>query len=254
VTAEADLGLEPLTARSVLLSVLLGSHPPVLAVRTLVRTAELFGISEGAARVALSRLGADGDVVADGGKYQLSPRLLERQTRQDSWLRPATRPWRGAWETAVASPERRGPADRAALGDDMARLRLAELRPGVWIRPDNLMREWPKEVAERAWRFESRPRFDVPPPRVMVAQLWDLGRWASTAQLLIETLEATHQAAGRFVIGAAMVRHLGDDPVLPPSLLPRGWPGSRLRSMYRAYRREVGDLLGRQRARHDGPG
>jgi phenylacetic acid degradation operon negative regulatory protein len=133
----------------------------------------------------------------------------------------------------------------------MARLRLAELRPGVWIRPDNLIREWPREVAERAWRFESRSRFDVPPPRAMVARLWDLERWARTAESLIEALGASHEPAERLVIGAAMVRHLGDDPVLPPSLLPGGWPGPRLRSRYADYRREVGDLMGRQRGRLD---
>jgi DNA-binding transcriptional regulator PaaX len=47
-----------LPARSVLLSILLGSHPPRLPVRSLVHTAGLFGIAEGTARVALSRLSA----------------------------------------------------------------------------------------------------------------------------------------------------------------------------------------------------
>ena len=51
--APGALRLAPLTARSVLLSVLLGSHPPELPVRALVGAAELFGISHGSARVAL---------------------------------------------------------------------------------------------------------------------------------------------------------------------------------------------------------
>ncbi|MDQ3757078.1 MAG: PaaX domain-containing protein, C- domain protein, partial [Actinomycetota bacterium] len=44
----------PLTARSVLLSTLLGAHPPELPVQVLVRSGELFGMAEGTVRVALS--------------------------------------------------------------------------------------------------------------------------------------------------------------------------------------------------------
>ncbi|HTM83612.1 MAG TPA: PaaX family transcriptional regulator C-terminal domain-containing protein, partial [Mycobacterium sp.] len=45
---------------------------------------------------------------------------------------------------------------------------------------------------------------------------------------------------------AAMVRHLGCDPVLPPELLPPDWPGERIRCRYAefadelAMRRDVG--------------
>ncbi len=61
-----ELGLRPLTTRSVLLSTLLGAHPPRLRARHLVRVGRLFGIAEGTVRVALSRMVADGDVVQEG--------------------------------------------------------------------------------------------------------------------------------------------------------------------------------------------
>jgi phenylacetic acid degradation operon negative regulatory protein len=51
----------PLTARSVLASVLLGTDPPWLPTPLLVRTSALFGICEGSTRSALSRLVAAGD-------------------------------------------------------------------------------------------------------------------------------------------------------------------------------------------------
>ena len=44
---DEQLGLRPLTARSVLLSALLGTTPPRLPVGRLVRAAELFGITIG---------------------------------------------------------------------------------------------------------------------------------------------------------------------------------------------------------------
>jgi phenylacetic acid degradation operon negative regulatory protein len=44
---------------------------------------------------------------------------------------------------------------------------------------------------------------------------------------------------GRFVVAAAMVRHLLTDPVLPPELLPAEWPGAALRSAYHDFAAEL---------------
>jgi phenylacetic acid degradation operon negative regulatory protein len=248
--------LPALTARSVILSVLLGSHPPLLPVRTLVHTAELFGVSEGTARVALSRLVSDGDVVAEGGRYRLSTRLVQRQQDQDDSLRPVTKPWRGGWELAVAHPDLGSAAARNALGADLGRIRLAEIRTGVWGRPDNLARSWPPELANRTLRFAGHlDTRSGPEPGFrssdLVTRLWDLDGWAKTANLLMATMDARSAPADRFVTAAAMVRHLRSDPVLPPSLLPEGWPGPRLREMYLEYRHELALLLADQREDND---
>lgn len=186
------LGLQPLTARSVILSVLLGTHPPLLPVRSLVRTTELFGITEGTTRVALSRLVADHEVVADGSRYGLSDRLMARQGRLDEGRAPATRPWRGSWEMAVTAPTSGDGAGRdgsgsaatgrAALAAELSALRLGELRSGVWARPTNLRREWPSSLRDRVWRFEVRT-IDSPggwrpaQPKELAADLWDLEGW-----------------------------------------------------------------------------
>lgn len=248
MTTKEQVDLRPLTARSVILSVLLGSHPPLLPVRFLVAAGELFGISAGTTRVALSRLSADGDVVPDGTYYRLNARLLDRQQRQDSGLRPATKAWRGGWELAVAGPDVRTAPDRTALGAELVDLKLAELRPGVWVRPDNLMREWPPEVSARAWRFDSRSGFDQATATEVVAGLWDLSGWAATAEVLLSTLADAVQPADRFVVAAAMIRHLQHDPMLPHTLLPPRWPATRLRGAYYAYQRQLTELLREQRA------
>jgi phenylacetic acid degradation operon negative regulatory protein len=240
-------GAAPLTARSVILSVLLGSHPPYLPVRTLVRTTELFGISEGTARTALSRLTSDGDVIASGGMYHLSPRLLQRQWDQDSSLRPRTRSWRGLWEIAVLIPGS-GP-EKASPAADLTKLRMAELRPGVWVRPDNLIRDWPDAVHERALRFSGRGDLGGRRPADVVAHLWDLRSWTSDADALVAAMDATAELAERFVIAAAMVRHLRSDPILPTQLQPEDWAGGRLRAAYDRYRRELGRLLEKERER-----
>ena len=59
-----NLHRQQLTARSVIASTLLGTDPPVLSGRILVRAAALFGITEGAARVALSRMVAAGELTS----------------------------------------------------------------------------------------------------------------------------------------------------------------------------------------------
>jgi phenylacetic acid degradation operon negative regulatory protein len=244
------LGLQPLTARSVILSVLLGTHPPRLPVKILVRTAELFGISEGTTRVALSRLTADGDVLAEDRGYRLTARLLDRQRQQDEGHHPVTRPWTGGWEVAIASPEVRSAGDRLALGSELATLRLAELRQGVWVRPDNLVRAWPSDLSGRALRFDAAAGFEDPPAPALAATLWDLEAWAERAERLIAALESVEDMAQRFMVATAMVRHFRDDPVLPPELLPPGWPGSALRDAYAGYEAELGELLRRERDRH----
>ena len=38
-----------------------------------------------------------------------------------------------------------------------------------------------------------------------------------------------------FVLSAAVLRHFGLDPLLPRELLPRHWPGERLRLEYDSY-------------------
>jgi phenylacetic acid degradation operon negative regulatory protein len=250
-SAPDALDLRPLTARSVILSVLLGSHPPALPVRMLLRTVALFGVTEGTARVALSRLAAEGEVIADGGSYRLSDRLVGRQQAQDETLRPDTKRWRGAWEVAVAKTSVRGAGERSALDADMGRLRLAELRPGVWLRPDNLLRSWPAQVEDQAWRLESRADFRPSGAAEVVAGLWDLDGWAADAEALIQAMAEAGEPARRFELAAAMVRHLRRDPMLPPALLPDRWPGSRLRGVYDAYRSELGALISAERGRQD---
>lgn len=244
------LGLRPLTARSVVLSVLLGTHPPHLPVRTLVRTAELFGITEGTTRVALSRLCADGDVIAEDRGYRLTARLLARQRRQDEGHHPETHEWDGRWEIAIAAPEVRSAADRIAIGNELTALRLAELRPGVWARPSNLKRDWPPELQDRALRFTATASFARPSASELAASLWDLDGWARRAIELLSALRGSVDRAHRFMVTTAMVRHLADDPVLPEELLAADWPGADLRQAYADYEIELSEMLRQERSRH----
>ncbi len=235
-----QLDLPPLTARSVVLSTLLGAHPPELPVSALVRVGELFGIADGTLRVALTRLVAAGDLTASGGTYRLTGRLLERQRRQDESRSPRTRAWRGRWEIAVVSAERRSAGERAALRAELGALRLAALRDGVWIRPANLVREIPAPVADHCTLAEGEIRGE---PRALAASLWDLDSWSATARAVLEAMAGATSPAKRITIAAAIVRQMVDDPLLPAELMPGDWPGPALRDAYDAFGLEFSDRL-----------
>jgi phenylacetic acid degradation operon negative regulatory protein len=225
-----------MTARSVLLSVLLGTDPPRLPVQRLVRTTELFGIAEGTTRTALSRMAAAGEVEAGDGWYAIAAdRLLARQARQTASRAARTRPWRGGrWRQAVVVADgRRAAADRAALRTTLAAARLAEQREGVWLRPDNLERATEPAVEELRWST-TVPDGDH---AALAAELWDLDDWAARAADLRQRMEATppSELADGFVLSADILRHLQADPLLPAELLPDGWPGSALRAEYDRY-------------------
>jgi phenylacetic acid degradation operon negative regulatory protein len=239
--SRADAALRPLAARSVVLSLLLGAHPPEVPVRDIVRTAEAFKISEATLRVALTRMVSTGDLLRTASTYRLADRLLDRQRRQDEALQPRTIAWRGRWEMAIVTVTGRRAAERADLRAALANLRLAELREGVWLRPANLRRPFPAELTPLVTRFLTRPEG---PAAELAAALWDVDGWATTARSLLHAYSTATTPAPRLTAAAAIVRHLLTDPVLPPELLPAGWPAADLHSTYAAYRTELMNLVG----------
>src|SRR5271154_3150914 len=110
-----------MTARSVVLSVLLGAHPACASASELVHLTTDFGIKEATLRVALTRS-------ADG--YRLADRLLARQRRQDGAMRPPVRAWRGDWVMLVVTSVGTDARARAVLRTTMHGQRFGELREG----------------------------------------------------------------------------------------------------------------------------
>lgn len=220
---------QPLTARSVVLSTLLGYHPPALPLSALIRVGALFGMAERTVRVAISRMVSDGDLVADGASYRLSDRLVARQAQQEDDAAPRTRNWRGVWQMAVVTAPPRPLAERVALRKSMVGMRLAELREGVWARPANLVRPWADTVASQCTFFEGRPSDD---PVTLARKLWDLDSWADEARRLEQAQERADGFVEEFLVIADTYRHLHLDPVLPPELLPPDWPGGSLRARH----------------------
>ena len=232
-----------MTARSVVLSVLLGAHPAWASASELIRLTADFGIKETTLRVALTRMVGAGDLIRSADGYRLSDRLLARQRRQDEAMRPRTRAWCGDWLVLVVTSVGTDARTRAALRTTMHDKRFGELREGVWMRPDNLEPDLGPDVAARVRVLKAR---DAAPAQ-LVDELWDLPAWAATGHRLLDEMAAASDIPGRFVVAAAMVRHLLADPMLPAELLPTDWPGARLRAAYHdfatdlAQRRDVAE-------------
>jgi phenylacetic acid degradation operon negative regulatory protein len=172
--------------------------------------------------------------------------LLERRQRVDEAARydDTALPWDGTWELAVVSLERRSAADRLALRKSAASLHLAELREGVWIRPDNLdPKRLPtlRAVLDRQCVHFHGAATDIPAD--VVRSLFNLDDWAADARRLTvamrDELDVEAVEAGDFIyqfaLSITVVRHLQLDPLLPPELEAEDWPGHELRSTYRQF-------------------
>lgn len=224
-----------MAARSVVLSVLLGAHPAWATAAQLLGLTADFGIKENSLRVALTRMVGASDLVRSDDGYRLSDRLLARQRRQDAALHPVTRDWDGTWLTVVVTAVGVDARTRAALRVALQHSRFAELREGLWMRPDNLAEDLPGEAAALARVLRARDD----DPGGLAATLWDLPGWSETGRQLLREMDRAAGIPERFTVAAAMVRHLLTDPVLPAELLPADWPADELRAAYADFAAEL---------------
>lgn len=227
--------LKRMTARSVVLSVLLGAHPAWASAAELIRLTADFDIKEPTLRVALTRMVSAGDLVRSEDGYRLSDRLLNRQRRQDDAIDPKLREYDGRWLTLVITSVGTDARTRASLRNTLQQYRFGELREGVWMRPDNLDQALPQEVTKRVRLLHSRDQ----DPTGLAAMLWDLSGWRRSGEELLGEMTAANDIPGRFVAAAGIVRHLLADPVLPDELLPDNWPGAELRKAYNDFAAEL---------------
>lgn len=235
--------IRPLGARSVIASTLLGAEAARMPAERLVRAGALFGIGDGAIRTALWRMVSAGELIAENGEYQLAGRLLARQQRFSDNAAARRRTWDGTWEIDIVEPGQRTAGARQDLRVAARALHLAELREGVWLRPDNL---------DASRLPEHRATIDAQcfclvgatAPDAVTDRLFDAADWAAGARSLIDALDdASHppdelgpgDLAAGFRLSIAVVRHLDADPLLPDELLPAPWPGAELRERYAEY-------------------
>lgn len=222
--------VRPLSTRSVILSALLGHHPPVMPASQLVRVGALFDIAEGTIRVALSRMTTSGDLLRDGDGYRLNHRLIERQRLQDASREPQISAWDGSWRMVAITAVRRSRSERDAFRNAMRAQRMAELREGLWLRPANIDVAASDDSDDLVY-FTCYPR----DPAQLARRLWDLEAWSERARALLAAMGDPLDLPAAFSVSAAVLRHLTVDPLLPDELVADDWPGEHLRARYASF-------------------
>jgi phenylacetic acid degradation operon negative regulatory protein len=248
--------LLPLGPRSVVLSVLLGSHPPAMPVGALLDVTSLFGIADGTTRTALSRMVARGELDHDQGLYRLGERLLARQAEQDTGRRPPPREWDGTWWFAAVVTDRRTVNERRSFRARATGARFGELRPDLWLRPANI--DVPLDLPDVVI---TRGPLVVGDDRGLARRLWDLDVLDRRARSLLDRLDRTARRLSgspaedglpeAFTELATSLRFLRIEPQLPADLSP-GTAATDLRARYddvvASFQVELGAFLARRRA------
>lgn len=173
----------------------------------------------------------------------------------------AGRGWDRTWRlVAFAIPESRR-ADRDALRDRLIELGAAAIQNGLYVSPHR----WEAEVREMVERLAIAEYVTLAStddltiagdhdPRHLAARLWPLESIAehyrdfiATYEAVPEALEAMRRRGERlseadFLPGALQIAiRFNDcferDPLLPPELLPRPWPGREAREVLSRCRR-----------------
>jgi phenylacetic acid degradation operon negative regulatory protein len=252
--AAHDTLLEPLNPRSIVLSVLLGSHPPQMPVGRILEFTSLFDLADGTVRTALSRMVAAGDLVNTEATYRLADRLVERQAQQDAGRRVPPIDWDGTWWTVAVLSDRRTMAERRDFRARAIGARLGELRPDLWLRPANIA--IPTNLPET---LATRGPMITGDQRQLVEQLWDLVGLRARAEAHHRALDDTavrleagddRPLADAFVTLAAAQQFLRVEPQLPAELAPDD-TGTALRNRYAdvvsVFQARLSEFFGRRR-------
>jgi phenylacetic acid degradation operon negative regulatory protein len=226
------------SARSFALDLLSTLRRGSMPVRALVEAAELFGIADGSARVALTRLLAEGLVERDErGAYRLGAAAEPVRRRVAAWrdLASQLRGWSGAWIAVLdASPPARLARRRSERALEL--LGFRGLGRGLRLRPDNLAGGLPRlrgqlaelglapgamvcELRELDALSEARAR-SLWDAQALVAGYRRHVREIEASARRLRTRAAEQAMVESFRVGGAALRTLTKDPLLPEPIVP----------------------------------
>lgn len=282
-TTGPDLTAAGLEIPTRVLALGMAHHDGTIAADELYPVAEACGQTADQVRSCLRRLVAEGLFTRDGegrtAVFRASPlgmralgATLER-TRLAYAQDAAGRGWDRRWRLiAFAIPESRRTA-RDAFRDHLLELGGAAIQNGLYVSPHR----WEKDAVAEAQRLglEQHVTFGstddleiggVRDPKEIAARLWPIDDLAARYQAFIDIYEGIPQALdemrkqkrrlteaeflpGALIIGIKFQECFVADPLLPPELLPRPWPGRNARDLL-ARSRRLGVLL---REEHNKP-
>jgi phenylacetic acid degradation operon negative regulatory protein len=254
-----------------------------------LEAAELYDVAEACGqsveqvRSCLRRLVAEGVFTRHGegreARFDATPEALRSMSESLDRARlafgqdAAGRGWDRGWHlVAFAIPEAKR-ASRDAFRDQLIHLGGAAIQNGLYVSPH----PWEKAAREQAERlgvlehttFATTDDLEVggvTDPRQLAAALWPLDRLGEKYAAFVERysfvpelleqrrrekrrLTEAEFLPGSLAFGIEYQQCFDDDPLLPPELLPRPWPGRDARELVLTCRR-LGVLL---REEHEKP-
>lgn len=241
-----------------LLLTLLGDYwwgqPDPLPSAALVELLADFGVSDVAARAALSRMVKHGLLVSSrSGRntfYSMTPRtqavMREGAERIVAFGTRGDDDWDGRWSIVAFSVPEANRSAREALRTRLRWLGFAPLYDALWISPHPRHEQALAELAELG--VTTTTAFVATSPGSPLSTLtpqsaWDLDELADQYRSFITTWEPTHAALGKGAIAPvdALIKRTelmdawrafpGLDPDLPRRLLPADWPRDRARDL-----------------------
>jgi phenylacetic acid degradation operon negative regulatory protein len=221
-----------------------------------------FGVSDSAARAALSRLTRNQLLVTSKSGRRTVVRLSERTARilddggnQIFSFGRASRPWDGLWSLVAFSIPEQNRAARDSLRKQLRWLGFAPLYDGLWVSPRDRAVEVITQLAELGITTATAFRASIVPgvsPGGLPQRAWDLDNLQARYEGFIANTERLRDRtlAGRVSPVAALVartRVMDEwrgfpelDPDLPDELLPDAWPRATARELFTT----TYDLLG----------
>jgi phenylacetic acid degradation operon negative regulatory protein len=237
-------------------------HTESLPSAALVALLAEFGVSDSAARAALSRLTRNRLLVTSKVGRRTFVRLSERAAQiLDEGARHIfsfgrqTQPWDGMWSVVAFSIPEHNRAARDALRKQLRWLGFAPLYDGLWVAPRDQASEVVGQLSElgistaTAFRATTVPGIE---PDGFPQRAWDLDDLHARYEAFIAYAQRLRERAlaGQISPVEALVARTrvmdewrafpGLDPDLPGELLPDAWPRAAARELFIA----TYDLLG----------
>lgn len=227
----------------------------------LYTVANTLGMSDQQVRLCIKRLANEGQFTHEGRGRKAQLRATADTTRalasNADFVRHAFRqdagltPWDGVWHVAAFAVPESARTTRDALRETLLRLGGAPLQGGLYVSAN----AWEPYLDEAAHRLGARDaltlltttdlrRGDVQEPFELARQLWPLqeiaDRYHRLGRIARPRLARLADPAGIDVsalltiaveLAAELTRAMEPDPLLPPQLLPRPWPGTQAREL-----------------------
>jgi phenylacetic acid degradation operon negative regulatory protein len=237
-------------------------HTESLPSAALVALLAEFGVSDSAARAALSRLTRNRLLVTSKVGRRTFVRLSERAAqildegaRHIFWFGRQTQPWDGMWSLVAFSIPEHNRAARDALRKQLRWLGFAPLYDGLWVAPRDQASDVVSQLSElgistaTAFRATTVPGIE---PDGFPQRAWDLDDLHERYEAFIAYAQRLRERAlaGQISPVEALVARTrvmdewrafpGLDPDLPGELLPDAWPRAAARELFIA----TYDLLG----------